>query len=75
LEIVMNELLKGLIDAELTLLGMHSAPASSQAPNTFAASGAAQGKGKAVPGVAAPQREEAGTAVRFSDRDYRTAGG
>lgn len=71
----MNELLKGLIGAELTLLGMGTPPGSSPTAEKFPAPAGAGKRPGTTDGDTAREREESPSKIGFSQRDYRTAGG
>ncbi|WP_145925262.1 hypothetical protein [Bordetella sp. H567] len=71
----MNELLKGLIGAELTLLGIPSQPGASSATEDSSAAKADHGGTSGASSDTAHKPDEAGSRINFTQRDYRTAGG
>jgi hypothetical protein len=66
----MNELLKGLIDAELTLLGVIGQATQGEPP---VRTGIAQGKGAVD--ASEPNKDDSHPSVAFDQSDYRTAAG
>lgn len=71
----MNELLKGLIGAELTLLGIPSQPGSSPATEASPAQETNHGGTASSSGGTARKPEDERARISFTQGDYRTAGG